>query len=70
MILNNSVTVRAYGCLNTSFIRLKRDIRRRGAFSFTMDSSSQTQISDQQTFQNQVCQDRQAGIFAFNRVKS
>jgi hypothetical protein len=47
MILNNSGTVRAYGCLSTSFIRLKRDIRRRGAFSFAMDSSSQTQISDQ-----------------------
>ena len=31
MILNSSVTVRAYGCLKTSFIRLERVIRRRGA---------------------------------------
>jgi len=70
MILNNSGTVRAYGCLSTSFIRLERDIRRRGAFSFNMGSTSKTQISDQQTFQHQVCQDRQTGIFTVNRPES
>jgi len=32
MILNNSGTARAYGCLSTSFSRLERDMRRRGAF--------------------------------------
>ena len=69
MILNNSVTVRAYECLSTSFIRLERDIRRSRASSFTMGLSSQTQISDQQTFQHEVCQNRQAGIFAFNCIK-
>jgi len=31
MVLNNSGTARAYGCLSTSFSRLERDTRRRGA---------------------------------------
>jgi hypothetical protein len=31
---------RAYGCLSTSFSRLERDIRRRGAFSLYWDSNA------------------------------
>jgi hypothetical protein len=31
MVLNNSGTDRIYGCLSTSFIRLERETRRRGA---------------------------------------
>jgi len=31
MVLNSSGTARAYGCLSTSFSRLEREIRRRGA---------------------------------------
>ncbi len=40
MILNNSGTVQAYRCLSTSFSRLERDIRRRGAFSPYWDSNA------------------------------
>jgi hypothetical protein len=32
-VLNNYSAARAYGCLRTSFRRLERDIRRRGALS-------------------------------------
>ena len=37
MVLNNSGTDRAYGCLRTSLSRLERDICRRGAVSLYWD---------------------------------
>jgi hypothetical protein len=40
MVLNNSGAARAYGCLSTSFSRLERDIRRRGAFSLYENSNA------------------------------
>ena len=39
MVLNKSGAARAYGCLSTSFSRLERDTRRRGAFSLYWDSN-------------------------------
>jgi hypothetical protein len=40
IVLNNSGAARAYGCLSTSFSRLERDTRRRGAFSLYRDSNA------------------------------
>jgi len=40
MVLNNSGTARAYRSLSTSFSRLERDTRRRGAFSLYWDSNA------------------------------
>ncbi|MGB2927748.1 MAG: hypothetical protein WBB70_02425, partial [Desulfobacterales bacterium] len=40
IVLNNSGAARAYGCLSTSFSRLERDTRRRGAFSLYWDSNA------------------------------
>jgi len=37
---HNSGAARAYGCLSTSFSRLERDTRRRGAFSLYWDSNA------------------------------
>jgi len=37
---NNSGAARAYGFLSTSFSRLERDTRRRGAFSLYWDSNT------------------------------
>ena len=40
IVLNNSGTARAYGCLSTSFSRLERDTRRGGAFSLYWNSNT------------------------------
>ena len=40
VVLNSSGAARAYGCLSTSFSRLERDTRRRGAFSLYWDSNA------------------------------
>ena len=40
MVLNTSGAARVYGCLSTSFSRLERDTRRRGAFFLNWDSNA------------------------------
>jgi len=40
IVLINFAAARAYGCFSTSFSRLERDTRRRGAFSLYWDSNA------------------------------
>ena len=47
MVLNNSGAARVYGCLSTSFSRLERGARRRGAFSLVLDFLEAVNILNQ-----------------------
>jgi hypothetical protein len=40
IVLNNSIAARTYGSLSTSFSRLERDARRRGAFFLYWNSNA------------------------------